>query len=318
VDADIVAHHFDNGVPWPEALAGAEFDAHVQDDWEYRRSNTPAGHQVYLAITPLSIQRDGLAPYRGERDDMPLPAPWDSYSFDHPDVKTAFLNYALRAIEYFEPDYLAIGIEVNLLMVKRPELWPSYVELHQFVYGELKARHPDLPIFVSLLGTALLEGYQHEPDHAQQMRALADTLPYTDYFGLSLYPYLTVYLAGELPSSMWDDLFSLSDKPIAITETGYPAEAFSLADGTIEIEGTPEKQAAYIEDLLQEAEERQIIFVINFVLRDYDALYELVPEADRDLARVWRDTGLYDGAGNPRLALEIWRAALARPYHPLP
>ena len=228
------------------------------------------------------------------------------------------MNYALRAIEFFEPDYLAIGIEVNLLMVNRPELWPSYVELHQFVYSELKARYLDLPIFVSLLGTALLEGYQHEPDHAQQMQALADILPYTDYFGLSLYPYLTAYLTDELPEDMWDELFSLSDKPIAITETGYPAEAFTLADGAIEIEGTPEKQAAYIEDLLQEAEERQITFVINFVLRDYDALYKLVPEADRELARVWRDTGLYGGAGDPRPALEIWRTALARPYHPPP
>ena len=31
-NADIVAHHFDEGVPWPEALAGTAYDQNIMDD----------------------------------------------------------------------------------------------------------------------------------------------------------------------------------------------------------------------------------------------------------------------------------------------
>jgi len=39
----------------------------------------------------------------------------------HPQVKTAFLNYARRVIEYFKPEYLITGIEANLT-VRNPAL----------------------------------------------------------------------------------------------------------------------------------------------------------------------------------------------------
>lgn len=316
-DADIVAHHFDSGVPWPEALAGDDFNTQILNDWSYRKGRTPPGHKMYVAITPINTTRDNLALYNGATGNMPLPAPWDQYAFNHPDVKSAYFNYAVRVVEFFEPDYLAIGIESNLLAVKRDDLWPGYLELHQEVYSQLKQRYSDLPIFVSLLGTTLLDGYQAEADHAQQGQVLEEILPYTDYFGISLYPYLTTYLANEIPETMWEDLFSLSEKPIAITETGYAAEYFTLAGGSFGVNGSPEKQAAYIERLLEEAQEREFVFVINFVLRDFDALFEAVPEEYREIALPWRDSGLYNGEGQARLALESWLAALARPYAPV-
>jgi hypothetical protein len=312
-DADIIAHHFDNGVPWPEALAGEAYSENIRNDWEFRKANTPPGHKIYLAITPINLWRDGLAPYRGEEDDMPLPPPWDTYAFDHPDVMQAYLNYAVEAVEFFDPDYLAIGIESNLLVNSGPDLWPAYLRLHQHVYSELKARYPDLPVFASILGVALLEGYRDEDDPRAHLAALAELEAYSDLFAVSLYPYLTRYLAEELPADFWDELFGISDKPIAITETGFPAQAFAVLDGQVSVEGSPEKQAAFIQRLLAEAQQREFVFVINFILRDYDQLYEDLDEDMRALGILWRDTGLYDEDGRGRPALEIWRAALQQP-----
>ena len=311
-DADIVAHHFDNGIPWNEALAGEPYSSNIMRDWEARRNQTPDDALVYLAITPISIARNSLAPYRGEADDMPLPAPWDSYSFNHPDVKQAYLNYAIEAVAFFQPDYLAIGIEVNLLYNKNPAEWEAFMELYRETYTALKARYPELPIFASVLGVAFLDGYRDEDDPVANRELLVDILEYSDFYAISLYPYLTRYLANQVPETMWDDLFSLSDKPIAITETGYPAQAFSVFNGTISVDGTPEKQNAYISRLLQEANDRNFEFVINFIVRDYDALYEWINGGDLEL--LWRDTGLYDEDGNSRPALDTWRAWLARPY----
>ncbi|MCA9902777.1 MAG: hypothetical protein KC547_02880 [Anaerolineae bacterium] len=314
-DADLIVHHFDNGVPWVEALAGAPYHRNLQDDWNYRRSRTPATHQVLVTVTPIAFMRDGLANYRAEQEDMPLPPPFDTYGFDHPDVATAFMRYCEDIIAYFDPDYFMFGIEVNLLMKLAPDLWDSYMTLHRHIYTELKAAHPDLPVFVSVTGIDLLEGYT-DVDHANQMRALADILDYTDILGLSVYPYMTAYMTNSLPEAMFDQLVALTDKPIAITETGYPAQTFSIFAGNnvrVTLESDADKQARYIALLLAAAQEYDFVFVVNFVLRDYDALWQQIG-AREDLTIAWRDTGLYDEEGAVRPALDLWRAALALPF----
>ncbi len=314
-DADIIAHHFDEGIPWPEALAGSDYHQNVLDDWEQRKSKTPAGHKVYVAITPINTTRNGLALYWGSDDNLPLSAPWDGYAFNHDDVKTAYLNHAVRTINFFEPDFLTVGIEVNLLVTNNPGVWSAYLELNQYVYSELKKLYSNLPVMVSLFGIALLDGYRGEDDHTAQMQAFADIIDDTDYYALSLYPYMSVYLTDSIPTTMFDDLFSLSDKPIAIAETGYPAQSFSITvdgGGTIEFNSTPQKQRNYIAGLLEQANQRDFIFVINFVLRDYDALWEAI--GSPQWAIVWRDTGFYDENGASRPALEVWRDALAKEH----
>lgn len=315
-DGDLMVHHFDNGVPWVEALSGATYSDNVMQDWRFRRSSTPDDMPVYVAVTPIHLLRDGLALYRGERDDMPLPAPWDSYSFNHPDVKAAFLNYCEAIIAYFDADFFAMGIEVNVLKQNNPALWDAYLELHRETYTALKMRHPELPIFVSVTGHHLLEGYT-DSDHAAQLGALADIYDYTDYLAISLYPYLTRYMTTEIPATMFDELALLAGgKPIAITETGYPAQSFEIDSGpgaTIRIGGTPEKQQMYIDRLLNAASQHQFRFVVNFVLRDYDALWRSIG-AKNDLSILWRDTGLYDENGRARPALATWRAWLELPF----
>jgi hypothetical protein len=316
-NADLISHHFDNGVPWVEALAESEYSQHIRDDWNLRLTQTRPDDLVLVAVTPIRFDRGGLATYRGTADDMPLPPPWDSYGFDHPDVIEAFYNYCEDIIAYFEPDYFNMGIEVNLLMKIAPARWNAYLTLHREVYARLKEAYPDLPIFVSVTGIDLLPGYT-DADADAQARALTDILPYTDVLALSMYPYMTRYMTNEIPQDMFDRLAGLTDLPLAVTETGYPAQSFAISgeDGTrLEFNGTPEKQAAYIDLLLNEAQEHQMRFVINFVLRDYDALWQQLGGRE-DLTIAWRDTGLIGEDGAERPALAIWREWLTRDLDP--
>ena len=92
-DADIINHHFDNGVPWLEAEINSPFHPNVMNDWSYRKTKTPSNHKVYLSVAPINISRNGLANYRAAEDDMPLPAPWNTYKFSDQPVKIAYLNY---------------------------------------------------------------------------------------------------------------------------------------------------------------------------------------------------------------------------------
>jgi hypothetical protein len=254
-----------------------------------------------------------MAPYHGPQGVTDLPPPWDTYAFNHPDVMSAYLAYAQRAIEHFDPDYLAIGIEVNGLLTNTPDAWSDYLELHQYVYEQLKGEYPDLPIMVSLVAPALLQGYTEEHDYSAQMQALEEIMPYSDYFALSLYPYMSVYTTERLPDDLFQRLHELSEKPMAIAETGYPGDSFSLTlpDGVYTFESDPEKQAEYMSLLLNSAQTYDVRFVVNFVLRDYDAVWEAMGR-DETLA-IWRDTGIYDEDGILRPAGDIWMDWLSRP-----
>jgi hypothetical protein len=311
-DADIIAHHFDDGLPWQESFDGNAYPSGIISDWQFRLANTPATHKKYVAVTPINISRNGLAPNRTSIGSEPLQSPWINYSFNHPDVKTAYLNYCRRVAEFFQPDYFVIGIEVNLLIDADTTLtlWNRYLELHKFVFVEMKNLYPEIPIFVSLTGMDLIEGFT-EAIHADQLKGLNAIKDFSDVLGISIYPYLSIFLTNPLPDNLFAQIFSLTDKPLAICETGYPAEQFSIEGGTFQFNGTPQKQKSYFENLLQAASDYEVEFIINFVLQDYDSLWTAIGSPD-DFQKLWRDTGFYDEDGTEREVFNIWRENLGR------
>jgi hypothetical protein len=318
-DADLMAHHFDNGIPWNEALNNTTYPSKVTDDWLFRKSRTPAGHKLYVAITPINSMRNGLAPiWNSTGDNQPLTAPWDGYDFNHANVKTAYLNYCKSVIGYFNPDYIAVGVEVNLVKKQIPAQWDAYLELQSETYAALKVLYPDLPIFVTLTGIDLVEGYS-DANHTDQMAALAQIIDYTDYYAISLHPFFAEIPGGVLPPDMFERIFSLSSKPACITETSFPAEALTMTayDPDIVLAGTREKQRHYFSFLLNKAQEHNLVFVVNFLVRDYDVLWSTpIPGglgSPEDISKAWRDTGFYDGNGAARPALAEWKSRLALP-----
>lgn len=316
--ADIVAQHFDDGIPWPEMLNNPSFDAlpdAIKADWNAKKSKTKTNKKLYLAITPIAISRDQLAPYKGETPDTPLSEigePWASAAFDHPDVIQAYKNYAQVAIEFFHPDYLAIGIEVNLLASNTPEKWQSYVNLNKQTYLYLHDLYPSLPIFDSFFANDLYPGIT-EADHADQIARFKQIEPYTDYFALSVYPYMSALLTYDIPTDYFKVLDAISTKPLAIAESGQMAKSITLDFGggnVLNFDGSEQKQKDWVEFLLQQAEQRNFRFVINFINQDYDILCQQVGCSDAD--KLWINTGLFDENHNPRPALGAWDDYLQR------
>ncbi len=332
-DADMVLHHLEEGIPWNAALADDlltpasvtfPYTAHIKTDWDTRNAKTPATHKKYVAITPLNLARDALAPWRDTDNEQLLQAPFDTHSangdFNAAEVRTAYLNYCLRVIEYLDPDYLAIGIEVNLLRRNTDAAtWARYLELHEHVYTGLKARHPDLPVFVSVVPVEMLDGYVDPPAEfagdaagyrAAQLAALDALLAHSDYYAVSLYPFMTAYFASDFPVDMFDQIFALSAKPSVIAETGMIAENMNVF--SIAFEGTQGKQADYMQSMLEAADENGLLFVNWFVLQDYDLLCAFFGGCV-GTDRLWRDAGVYDGSGNMRPSHDTWKSWLARP-----
>ena len=313
-EGDVVSEHLEEGVPWNEMLAGQAFSGTYLAELEGRRSKKPPGQRVLVQINALDTGRSGLAPYRGAGVAEPLPAPWNGYALDHPDVKAAYLNYALRMVEFFQPDYLGIGIEVNLLAINAPEKWDAYVALQAHVYAGVKALHPALTVFASFFCVPFFPEWTSPYVGVPQDEALEDLEPCVDLVAFSVHPFMSALLAEQFPADYLDRLFARTSKPVAISESSYPAQVWSTSSG-LTFNGSPAKQDDFLRRMLDACDRHRARFVIWFAVRDYDALWAGALGGS-ELALVWRDTGLYDEPGAPRTAAFTWRAALAVPYAP--
>lgn len=312
---DLIAFHLDQGVPWAEALAGGPYPAQVEADLAGMAASVGPGQQVYVGLAPLSADRAALAPYWAGDDNLPLPAPWDGYGFDATQVLDAYTNFCLHLIERLDPDYVNFGIEVTEAAVNAPDQWPAVAPFMRAVYQRLKAAHPDLPCGFSA-------GFSWpETDRAALVdAAIGDVIGHTDYLGVSTYPYAAQPggpgqgdPAAMHPAWLTQAVDAARGKPIAICETGYAAEPVVIPEFGWDIPGSPAWQRAYAEKLLPAAAQHDALFVIWWCVADFDRLMPYLPEAGRPIARIWRDTGLYDGALRPRPAMTTWDAWLARP-----
>lgn len=293
-NGDILAHHIE-GVPWAEALNEQAFPRDMLTEWEGKQSAKPPGGQVYLAISP------GRGDLKVAEKASPLPEELVGKAYDDPLVMRAYLNYCRRAIEFFDPDYLGIGIEVNEIHDAGPATWQAYVALHKYIYEELKKDHKDLPIFASW---TLHNMFKKQGQMLADFRKL---MPYNDLVAVSYYPF---FVADEdrLAALDWMTAqFDPFNKPYAMVETNDAAERLPLPQAQVVIEGTLEKQEAYYRKLLGLAEQHDFAFVICFVHQDYDALWEKIKEQSPELFIAWRDCGLLDENGKARPALDVWK-----------
>jgi hypothetical protein len=307
-EGDMEVLHFDDGVPWAEAFAGAPYDPAYEADLENRARSVPPGHVVYVAVTPVAFERDRLAPHRGAQPNEPLSPDWAERAFDDPEVVEAYLSHCERMIAIFAPDYFAYAIEANLVFRLAPERWPGLLRLCTMVYTTLKARHPALHVFATLQADAFLTDPAQTP-------AVAPLVAASDLVAVSTYPYTEESDPARLRPDFLSGLAALAPgKRFAVAETAWPAEDVTAPYRAF-IPGTEERQRQYVERLLSEADGLSAVFVNWFFTRDYDDLWEaeLKDLPNASLLRLWKDTGVYAGDGRARPALASWRAVFARP-----
>jgi hypothetical protein len=306
---DIVSVMFIGGIPWPEALAGKPFSKDIEDNLAYR---PPAGTRLFLSISPLNKDRKALAPYWGEKDNLPLPTPWDRLPLDSPPVKKAFLNFVLRAVERMKPDYLAIGIESNVLLSHDRAKWNQLKELHRATYTALKGRYPSLPVFF----TTDVMHYKRLATEARgkdQEGEVADLMKDSDVFAMSVYPHMSYAVPRPVPTDFLD-FATRFKKPVAVSESGMTSRDVELKAYKLTLHGSTGEQQHFTELLLKTANRDRYEFVITFATTDFEKLCEKLPAPVDDLARIWAYTGMQTSARTPKPALATWDEYLKRAY----
>jgi len=298
---DIVAVMFIGGIPWPEAFDGKPFSKDVQENMSYR---PPPGKKLFLSISPLNKDRRDIAPYWGETDSQPLPRPWDKEPLNSPRVKRAYLNFVLRAVEAMRPDYLAIGVESNMLLSRDQAKWRQLKELHRDTYTAVKKVHKSLPVFFT---TEVLHYKRLTPDAkgTDQEKEVADMMRFSDLFAMSLYP----HMSHEVPKTIPADFLQFATrfkKGIAVSESGMTSRNVELRSYNKTLYGSDNEQMQFTELLLKTAARDNYEFVINFATTDSDRLVARLRPPLNDLARIWAFIGMQTSDRRPKPASAVW------------
>jgi hypothetical protein len=264
-----------------------------------------------LQINALNGKRNGLALYRDSLINQQLMHPWDTLVFDHDPVKTSFYNYVRRMVDTMNPDYLVLGVEANLLIRNKRQLWQSYCNLITYVYIQIKKTQPALPVGISLFCAPFFPQWSTSDTLALQQQGLAAIEPYTDFIAFTAHPFISALKCDSLPPDYLNRLFAFTQKPVAVSECSYSAQEWTYP-GVGVFYGSAQKQNTFLSQLLQASSDRRALFCIWFTVRDYDTLWHQTLQENPD-ALPWRDSGLFDEAGISRPALALWKQWLQLP-----
>ena len=289
-EGSLIAHHFDRGIPWEALLTGDPLPANFAEELRSRRAAS-AGQSVYVATAISNVARDGIPE---GLDGAPRPAALIDAGPASPEVERALTAWIDTLVAELDPDFLNVGVEIDLVAAKDPEAADDWLELYRRLYRHAKATYPDVTVFAS---------FQAELGDPAVAGELADS---TDLIAVSTYP----YLGGDLapPAADYLDRFSGLGPQVAIAETGFPAGVAATPAG--ELFSSPRAQAEYLDWLLADACRSDMAFVVWFLPTDIDIGAWGYPPDAAAIAAVFASNGLYDANGSPRPASRIWEQTL--------
>jgi hypothetical protein len=296
---DLIAHHLE-GAAWTEMHIGQDLPPALLQKWNEHRVRKPTNGKVYLALSP------GRGELKVAEKCARLAVPLKNKGYDDPMVIAAYTAYCEKAVEYFQPDWLVIGIEMNEVLTSNRPAWTAYLRLHEETWRALKKKYPKLPIAASCSLHNFYKGGDAGFAEWQKLDA------WNDFVAVSYYPFMAPDRIKPIDWLLAK--VAKSGKPIAFVETNDAAEVLPLPTAKVTIHGSPEKQREYYEHLLGLANTHRFEFIVSFVHQDYDALWETIKATSPEFFIAWRDCGFLDETGRARPALAVWDAWLARPW----
>ena len=283
--------------PWEEFFPEAEVSEETHALMRLERDLVRQyGLSLLFAIDPTdgAVQRgriaglpEGLQPEEG---------------FLREDVKEALVAYAIYVATNYEPDYLAVGVEINMLRARSPGQFRAFLEAYVRVYDAVKSIRPQTKVFPTFQLEDLLGRLTQE--HPPQWEAIDAFGGRIDVLAISTYPYLssTIRLVREIPEDYYSQLRARFAGEILISEAGY-------ASATIEGHswvGSEREQEQFLRRLLADAEANRFSTVVWVAERD-------PTQSRQGGAAVLNDVGLRLSDGADKLAWAVWTEWALRP-----
>jgi hypothetical protein len=212
------------------------------------------------------------------------------------DNKQSYKNSAAAFAEEYKPEYMAFGIEVNILYEKSPEDFEDFVSFYSEVYDAVKQASPNTKVFTIFQLERMkglhggLFGGTNDPANTQWV--LINRFPKSDIIAFTTYPGLIYKDPSEIPRDYYTEIGSHTSNPIAFTEVGWHSDASPAGWESSEAE-----QAQFISRFFNLTENLDKEIVI------WSFMY------DQDTVEPFKSMGLYQSDGTAKQAWDVWVSA---------
>jgi hypothetical protein len=163
-------------------------------------------------------------------------------------VKTKYKDKIVAFAQKYHPDYLGVGIEVNLLP---SDDFESFVSFYNEIYAAVKETSPETKIFT------VFQLEEMKSDSQWYMIGLFDS----DLVVFTTYPSLVYKNPSDMPEDYYSEIASYTNKTIAFSEIGWPSG-----------NGLEEEQSDFIKKFFTLTKNIDTEFFIWSFLYDQDAL----------------------------------------------
>jgi hypothetical protein len=236
-DVEVVAIHQEfYGVPWEAFAAGnAPPPAWAAQMSALASAARAARKKIFLSLSPLDGDRSSLAPRvrvvsgREVVESGWAPHCWDARTAaDGQMWKDAYVGYVQWMVDLVQPEFLNVGIELNLWDLNCTAAWDGMVDLVNAAYDAAKSRSPATPVFPSIQIDALYgmapgscppgmdAGTCYETSYSHLARVKRDR------FAVSSYPYLGVVPSlAALPADWFTRAARRGGERALIAEAGW-------------------------------------------------------------------------------------------------
>ena len=281
--------------PWADFLPGAGISDETRELTQLETALIDQyGLELVFAIDPTdgAVQRSRIAE---------LPEGYDPRrGFLDEDVRAALIEYAAYVARNYDPAYLAVGVEINMLRDRAPEQFAAFLLAYDAIYTTVKETSPETKVFP----TFQLEDLEGTLDraHPPQWEALEAFRGRMDVLAISTYPYLAGFRStADIRGDYYTQLLDHFDGEILIAEAGYASKP---VEGRANV-GTESDQNAFVNRLLSEANANGFAAVIWVA-----ALDPIYAQGD---SAVFQNVGLRHTDGANKVAWGTWEIWARRP-----
>ena len=217
------------------------------------------------------------------------------------EAKGLFREMLMEFASTYQPPYMFLGNESDAYYEQNPADYANWIAFYNGAYDAIKAVSPGTlvgPVFnyEHLAGSGTLNGWT-----TAYWEAL-DSHDFTrvDIVGVTVYPWLNYATADAVPASYLDPLMArIGSVPIAVTETGWPAE--NLGGLNPPGETSEAAQVTYLARLSSMLEGKDVR-VVNWL-----HLYPMLDPGGSPVAwKLFGSVSIRDRSGNARAVYEPW------------
>jgi hypothetical protein len=183
------------------------------------------------------------------------------------ETKQQYKDSAVVFVEKYNPEYIAFGIEINLLYETSPEDFAEFVQLYNEVYSAIKETSPNTNVF-----TIFQLEYMKKNNGWDLLNELN-----TDLAVFTTYPFILYNSPADIPENYYQEIAAHTTKPIAFTEIGWQ-------------DANTEFITLYFEQIKP----------LNPEFAVWSFLY------DQNVQEPFDTMGLLDSNGNPKQAWSVW------------